>query len=61
MAEETILRRELPHSIEVSRNYKGEYAYVLKRYYEDGAEKAAVDTLASIDADLRDRFIPKGE
>ena len=60
MAEETILRRELPHSLTLTRNAKGEYQWEIKTYFEvtDGAP---VNDIQRIDADLRDRFLPKGE
>lgn len=55
------LSRETRSSIEVSRNAKGEYAWKLKLYLEDGAEGDALDRLSRIDDELRVRFLSAEE
>ena len=51
------LRREQPHSIELTRNVKGEYSWSLKAYYAQGEAHLALDALHSIDLALRDLYI----
>ena len=53
------LARETHSSIEVTRNAKGDYQWVLKRYYEDGAEDYALAQLKLIDVELRRAFLPQ--
>lgn len=48
------------NSIEVTRNAKGDYQWAIKRYYRPDEEaEQVVSLIAQIDADLRQRYIPK--
>lgn len=53
------LNRTSRSSIEVSRNFKGEYGWVIKRYYDDEPDgvNAAMDGIRGIDAELRSEFL----
>ena len=53
------LRRDQPHSIELTRNAKGEYSYQIKLYFES-PDIAPTTYLKALDAWLRDNFLPKG-
>jgi len=53
------LRREQPHSIELTRNAKGEYGWQIKVYFES-PDAAPTWSLKALDAWLRDNFLPKG-
>ncbi len=51
MAENPLATRtspEKPHSIEVSRNAKGEYSFSVKMYFEDHRATDALDYLEKI-------------
>ena len=58
--EHETIERALPHSVELQRSKDGAYYWTIKTYFEvtDGAP---VNDIQRIDADLRDRFLPKGE
>ena len=59
---EVAVQREPVHSIELQRAKDGTYYWTLKIYACDlGELETAPQMLAAIDADLRDRFLPKGE
>ncbi len=51
------LQRETRCSIELKRNAKGEYAWDVKVYYENGQEADAMERLWTVDLDLRRRFL----
>ena len=51
------LRREQPHSIELTRNAKGEYGYQIKLYFASISEPP-IEALETIDKALKERFIP---
>jgi len=53
------LRRDQPHSIELTRNAKGEYGWSIKLYFES-PDIAPTTYLKALDAWLRDNFLPKG-
>ena len=53
--ERVLLQRELPHSIELTRNAKGDYQWTIKMYFET-TEAAPVGNLKALDAWLRDNF-----
>lgn len=55
------LARETRSSIELTRNAKGDYQWTVKLYVEDGAEDAALATLAQIDATLRATYLDARE
>ena len=52
------LKRETRSSIEVTRNSKSDYQWVIKTYYEDGKEGEALGTIRRIDGMLRYDFLP---
>ena len=52
------VKRELPHSVEVTRNAKGEYGWTVKVYFEDTDGLLTVDEITDIDAQLRALFVP---
>lgn len=56
------IARESRSSIELTRNAKGEYQWVIKRYYDDadeGAAQNALDAIKSVDGQLRGDFLPE--
>lgn len=55
------LFQELPHSIELHRDAKGVYRWDIKLRSLDGEELEMVSDLSKIDAELRNRFIPKDD
>jgi hypothetical protein len=55
--EEAILKRELPHSVELSRNAKGEFSWTIKRYYATGEEEDATRIIREINAHLIQQLI----
>ena len=58
----TELRRELPHSIELTRNARAEYQWSIKLYFEATETGAATCfQLGLIDGWLRERFLPPKE
>lgn len=57
------LRRELPHSIELSRNAKGEYSWSIKVYFEGSTidQEWALNAVRKFDQALRDLYITTKE
>ncbi len=51
------LARETRSSIEVTKNARGEYQWVVKVYFEDGYDLKALDTCFDIDSRLRSHFL----
>ena len=51
------IKRELPHSVEVTRNAKGEYGWTIKLYFEDTHGRDAAGRIADMDAHLRTLFL----
>ena len=51
------LARETKSSVVLKRNAKGEYAWDVKLYFEDGGEMASLDLLKSMDGRLRGLFL----
>jgi hypothetical protein len=45
-----------PHSIELSKNAKGEYAWVVKAYFGD---EDPIGRIKAIDAELRRLYLPQ--
>ena len=60
MTDLTELRRETRSSIEVTRNSKGEYQWVIKRYHEDTPDETAqaLKDISSVDRSLRTEYLP---
>ena len=52
------VKRELPHSVEVTRNAKGEYGWTIKLYFESDAGPHTCVKAADLDARLRSLFAP---
>ncbi len=52
------MQRETRSSIEVTRNSRSEYQWVLKVYYEESKHFEAITVLEVVDRELRDWFIP---
>lgn len=55
------LARETRSSIELTRNAKGDYQWVIKCYYEDGQHVQALARTWAIDSALRKDYLPKEE
>lgn len=53
------LARETRSSIELTRNAKGDYQWVIKAYHETGGEQTALATVSLVDYALRERYLPK--
>ena len=50
--------RELPHSLELTRNAKGDYQWSIKAYAADLEDLATLPArLEALDADLKARFV----
>lgn len=57
-----VLARETRSSIEVNRNSKGDYQWVIKRYFEDGHEDdPRIADVNYIDGQLRAQYVPTPE
>ena len=55
----TEIEHRLPHSVELTRNAKGEYGWTIKRYFADNDGSLYItEKIAGIDAALRERFLP---
>lgn len=54
------LQRETRSSIELTRNSKGDYQWVVKQYHEGTPESIteAMQSLSRIDAQLRREYLP---
>lgn len=55
------LQRETRSSIELTRNSKGDYQWVIKSYYEEEQADVALKVINGIDVVLRAEYLPKGE
>ncbi|MDE2104999.1 MAG: hypothetical protein KGL39_47615 [Patescibacteria group bacterium] len=53
------LQRITRSSVELSKNAKGDYQWVIKAYFEDGQEDDALDRLKHIDDELRKQYAPE--
>lgn len=53
------LQRETRSSIEVTRNSKGDYQWVIKCYFDEGEEVHILDTIQAIDRTLRITYLPE--
>lgn len=53
------LERDLPNSIEVTRNAKGDYQWTIKLYCEPGTESRTVTRMQKLDTKLRDMFLTR--
>ena len=57
----TITTSEHPNSVEVSRNAKGQYSFVIKLYCEIGTESFVIDHAKKLYAQLDESFSPSEE
>ena len=53
------LARETRSSIELTRNAKSDYQWVIKIYYADGEQGVALQEIIQADEKLRFRYIPE--
>jgi hypothetical protein len=53
-----LLARETRSSIELTRNARGDYQWVMKVYFEEGHAQSALAVLSVIDDELRARYLP---
>jgi hypothetical protein len=56
------MARETRSSLELTRNAKGDYQWVIKAYYDgtvDGEEDAATSRVERIDTKLREMYLPE--
>lgn len=59
--EPVILNRDTRSSIELTRNAKGDYQWVIKRYFDQEDVNASADALKEagwIDTSLREKYLP---
>lgn len=55
-ADHTHLERLAPHSVEVTKNAKGEYGWTIKVYFADNEANGAIIAAKIIDTTLRREF-----
>lgn len=54
---EATIERVMPHSIELTRNAKGDYQWSIKIYWEENGLTEALVTLKTIDETLRLQYL----